>query len=256
MARLPKKESQSQLLALYWGIAVTAPAALITFTFPPEWGICFLVFVGGAALTKAVHMHDWFSAPLKIGKFVRTPVLLALIWGFMGTFGYLVWPKVEITPTELHFHNIIGPGESYPVTLTNKKSHDVFIVSFEIDTGANKSSEFTLHFSEGSLKPLNNITGLKGPLVADVSAVNCPGGNGRITYVTVYRMRPNESRELEFRHDVPGAAEVEFDVYKFFSDPVQKYVTPTGASWEGIPPNRKECTGTARLNWLEMPKQP
>src|SRR5438105_4000583 len=97
MGKIPKKESQSQLLALFWAIGVTAVAVLLGLSFP-EWAVLFVAIVGAASFTGAFHMHGWFHAPLPIGQVVKGPILVCAIWGCMGLLAWAVWPTVEISP--------------------------------------------------------------------------------------------------------------------------------------------------------------
>lgn len=252
MTTLTKKDSRSLLVGVCWGAGVTCLCMLINFSFPERVVIASVV-VGAAAFTAAFYLHGWFSAKGGIER-LKGLLFVIVIWGGTTALGCIVYPKVEITPTDIHFHNIIGPGEAYPVTLTNHKSHDVFIVSFEMDAGSTKGTEFALHVPHESLKPLNQIAGQKAPTMADVSMVNCPGEGGRFSYVTVYRMRPNESREFEIRHDVAGSADVKFDLYKYYSEPMPKYVTPTGVGSEFELPNSADCNGI-QMQWIDLPTE-
>ncbi len=215
MPNLPKSESKSQLLALYWGVGVTCVSVLIALSFP-EWGVFAVVLCGGAAFTAAFYEHGWFSG------WLRTIPMLLLVWVPMTILGYAVFPKVDVVPHIIYFHKTPWSGESYPFAITNNKSSEVFVVSVLIDFGSDISNNFVMTIPDESKKPLKPVREPTDVNLADVLAINCEK-TGRFSALEIYHMQPHETRQFFLRHKPATSDDVKLSVYHFSKQSVANF---------------------------------
>lgn len=243
MPKLPKKESQSQLLALYWGIGVTCVGVLLGVSFP-EWGVGFLVVAGAVAFTLAFYMHGWFSAPLPMGRFVRVFLFLLIIWGGMALLGWSVWPTVEARPTEVSYSVSTFNGETHEFTITNNKSRDVFVIAVTIGFDNGKLDDYKIEIPKESLHELVEGQNVAGMRIADIMGLSC--ADGKVLYLTIFRLRPHDFRELTVKHLKSEPDHVTINITSFTTDETHKY-QPSGRIVTPMRTGNKECREPQKL---------
>ena len=120
---------------LEWGAAV---ACIITLLAGKDSiqrsAVMGLVVCGSLAASFAVHEHGWMRAPRWLGAPIRPLILLGLIWGVMGGFGYYVWPPepsyVAMLPRWSNEH---AKWQFLPTARGKTQSRDVKVTSIFID---------------------------------------------------------------------------------------------------------------------------
>jgi hypothetical protein len=100
MARKANSSEHHSGWGFFWlGTAVTAVLALIVSPGFPAWSsrgsVSALIAAAGLSFSVAGVYLGWYRSPFPIGRFVRIPMVLFVIWFLVGSVGYLVWPPIR-----------------------------------------------------------------------------------------------------------------------------------------------------------------
>jgi hypothetical protein len=96
-------------------VALIATAGLL------PWAVVTLLIIVAMSFSAAAYYFRLHRAPHPLGTPIRAVILLLVIWGGVGYFGYKIWPKVVIAEPLLYLQpdTAIGQNGAFVLQLAN-----------------------------------------------------------------------------------------------------------------------------------------
>jgi len=241
---LPKR---SKKLAL-WVIveASTGVASIIALiTMPggvPQWGVILLTALGVLSFLRAAYDSGILNAAPPISRSIKTAVVFLVILGVMIWLGRSAWPTVRVSPGHVTF-NLLVPHENYIFSVINRTPSDVYKVrvEFRLKSPNKRYGGVSVQIPTSSRKPI-----MEGSVFSDTTGLIChdPRG-GLLLLISVYRLIPNEVREISFTgENVAAGTALYAEVVSFTATPQPRIDNPLQASETFVATEPMTCNKT------------
>jgi hypothetical protein len=233
-------------------LALTLALALFGAAGKPS-GTGVLVICVAVAIALCYGLSSWASrSTLSVAeKIGRAILIVAVSFSASAVYGWLFWPApvsqipaVTISPVTVSFKSEFA-NENYIFTLRSHSDNDLYEVQFKfrIESNSLKASDFSLEIPAGSRPPI-----IEGSVFSDISGVLCEDIKSRpVMLMSVYRLRPHESREISLTRIAAGTAVVSCEVSHFTPQPQPRIAEPGKVTETFYPGETLTCGAALRV---------
>jgi hypothetical protein len=184
-----------------------------------------------------IAMSGWANSipRQKVIRWIGLVVVVITVCVALGWYEIPPAPTVTVSPSEVTFQN---QWRTYPFSITNGLDQSAYEVVVKFAYGV-PPEEFKMDTPPTSSKPLGDGPG--GHKVGDMTGMSCRTEQGTYaTFLTIYRMSPGETREINFTRIKPGTVRMQTRI-SFFTEVPQDFVNALGGTAQRAQ-NDEACT--------------
>jgi hypothetical protein len=215
--------------------------------------VTFLLFVGRVTARhqrETAIILNWLLCPAllialsgwansvprqKVIRWIGLVIVVLTFCVVLGWYEIPPAPTITVSPSEVTFQD---QWRTYSFSITNGLDKSAYEVVVKFAYGV-PPEEFKMDAPSASSKPLGD--GPDGHKVGDMTGLSCRTEQGTYaTFLTIYRMGPGETREVNFTRLKPGAVRMQTRI-SFFTESPQDFVNAPGRTAQRAQ-NDEPCT--------------